>query len=90
MLTATNIDRGFNSVVSFNLHARTFALSNQEDSQIIKKKGYSRTGAFHNKFNNGQAHLNSRQQVQRLQDKAEWPVYILYFGGTVMQIAIRQ
>ena len=60
MLTATNIDRGFNwvtSVYTFNLHARTFALSNQKYSQIIKKKekSYARTGAFHNKFNHGQA-----------------------------------
>ena len=58
MLTATNIDRGFNSVTSvftFNLHARTFALSNQKYSQIIKKKKLRKDRCFSQQVNNGQA-----------------------------------
>ena len=58
LLTATSIDQGFNSVTSvfsFNLHARTFALSNPEYHRSSKKKLSKalKAGVFHNKLNNG-------------------------------------
>ena len=46
------------------------------------KKQLYKDRSFHNKFNKGQAQFELRQQVQQLQDKAEWLLYIIYFGIT--------
>ena len=93
MLTATNIDRGFNSVTSvftFNLHTKNFCTLKSKIFTGHQKKSYARTEAFTTTLIMGKLNLSSRQQVPRLQDKAEWLFYILYFGGTVVQFAIRQ
>ena len=94
MLTATNIDRGFNSVTSVYHSIFTqelFAFSNQKCLEVIKKKKLRKDRSFFTtSLIMGKLNLSSRQQVPRLQDKAEWLFYIIYIGVIVMQIAKRE